>query len=189
MAAMPQHDAMQPTSDPPAIHRWRALAWTLAGLLLLAPWIAMRFTDEVAWTALDFTVFGGMLLAALGTFEFAIRASRGLAFRAGVAMAVVSGFLLLWMNLAVGIIGSESEPANLMFAGVLATAAIGSGLARLRARGMAWAMAATAVAQLLVAAIAGAARLGDPATLWLLTGFYCVLWLTAAALFAIARSG
>jgi hypothetical protein len=82
----------------------------------------------------------------------------------------------------VGIIGSEENPANLMFAGVLAVGVIGACIARFRSQGMAHALIATALAQALVAVIALIAGLGEP-PLWLLTAFYVALWLTSAGLF------
>jgi len=66
----------------------------------------------------------------------------------------VAGLLLIWMNLAVGIIGSEDNPANMLYVGVLAVGIIGAGFARLRARGMSYTMFATALAQILVPVIA-----------------------------------
>ncbi len=58
------------------------------------------------------------------------------------------------MNLAVGLIGSEDNPANLMYVGVLAVGIIGAILARFSPLGMARALFATALAQALVAVIA-----------------------------------
>jgi hypothetical protein len=58
------------------------------------------------------------------------------------------------MNLAVGLIGSEDNPANLMYFGVLAALIIGAFIARLEPHGMARALFATALAQALVAVIA-----------------------------------
>lgn len=84
------------------------------------------------------------------------------------------------MNLAVGIIGNEDNPANLMYGGVLAVAAIGAVVAGFRPRGMARALAATALAQALVALIAMIAGLGYT---FILTGFFVALWLTSARLF------
>ena len=42
-----------------------------------------------------------------------------------VGVAVVTAFILVWMNLAVGLIGNESNPANLMYGGVLVVGVIG----------------------------------------------------------------
>jgi hypothetical protein len=67
---------------------------------------------------------------------------------------VTTGIVLLWVNGAVGLIGNEDNPANLMYAGVLAIGLIGAALARLQPLGMAWALSVTAVAQFLVPVIA-----------------------------------
>ena len=58
------------------------------------------------------------------------------------------------MNLAVGIIGSEDNPANLLYLGVLAVGILGAGFVRFRPRGMARTLLATALAQMLVPVIA-----------------------------------
>ena len=64
------------------------------------------------------------------------------------------------MNLAVGIIGTEDNPANLMYGGVLAVGIVGAIIARFQPHGMARALVATALAQALVAVIALIAGLG-----------------------------
>lgn len=84
------------------------------------------------------------------------------------------------MNLAVGIIANEENPANLMYGGVLAVGIIGAVFARFQPLGMARALVATALAQTAVAVIALIAGFGD--TL-ILTGFFVALWLTSARLF------
>lgn len=128
---------------------WRTVVWGGAGTLLLLPWIAMQFTTEVDWTGFDFLVFGAMLLTACIGCEIAVRASRSHAYRLAAAIAVGTGFLLVWINLAVGIIGSERNLENLVYAGVLLVAIVGAAVARLRAHGMACAMLVTAVAHAL----------------------------------------
>jgi hypothetical protein len=128
---------------------WRALLWGGAGTLLLLPWIAMQFTAEVNWDGFDFLVFGAMLATACIACEIAVRASRSNTYRLAAAMAAGTGFLLVWINLAVGIIGSENNAENLVYAGVLAVAVIGAAVARLRPAGMARAMAVTAIAHAL----------------------------------------
>lgn len=135
-------------------NRIRPFIWSGAAFLLLLPAIAMRFTREVNWSASDFIVMGVMLATACALYELGAWLSSNTAYRAAFGLAVVTGFLTLWVNLAVGMFGSEDNPANLMFGGVLLIAAAGSLLARFRARGMAVAMGATAAAQL-IAALAG----------------------------------
>lgn len=160
---------------------WRALIWSGAAALLLLPWIAMQFSDEVVWTGSDFAVFGAMLLAACTACEIAARASFDPFHRLAFGIAIGTGFLLVWINLAVGIIGSEHDSANLMFAGVLALALVASLMARLRPRGMARAMTATAIAQALVAVIVLAMGLLKP---FVLTALFVVPWCVSAWLFA-----
>ena len=85
-------------------------------------------------------------------------------------------------------LGSEDQLANLMYAGVLAVGVAGALVARFRARGMARALLAMALAQTLVAVIALAAGMHDyPGNsvleiLWL-NGFFVALFGGAAWLF------
>jgi hypothetical protein len=163
---------------------WRLAMWGGAAALLLTPLVAMQFTDEVDWSVADFVVVGGMLMAACGAFEVGARLSGNLAYRAGVGVAIVAAFLLIWINLAVGIIGNEDNPANQMYAGVLVVGFGGAIIASFKPRGMARTMAVAAVAQVLVAVIAVAAGMGvAPVPL---TGFFAALWVLSAWLFGKA---
>ena len=159
--------------------RWRIAGWSIPALLLLLPLVAMRFTEEVNWTASDF-IFAGVLFGSVGlAFEFIVRRSESLACRFGAALAVVAAFLTIWINGAVGMIGSEGNPYNLLFGGVLLVALIGAILARLEPAGMTRAMIVTAIAQ---AAIGAFGLSTDPRGAVLSIGF-AGLWLLAAALF------
>ena len=159
--------------------RWRMAMWGVAAFLLLLPLVAMQFTREVNWEAGDFLVMGIMLTVACGTCEMAARISGNGAYRAAVGIAVVISFLLVWINLAVGIIGTEDNVLNLMYGGVIAVAVVGSLVAGFRAAGMAKAMFAAAAAQLLVAVVA---QIEGHFT-WGLTLFFVLLWLVSAGLF------
>jgi len=148
----------------------------------------MQFTDEMNWDETDFAVMGGMLFGACGAYELAARTTGNLAYRAAVAVAFVAAFILIWINLAVGIIGSEDNPANLMYGGVLAIAIVGALGVRFQPRGMARTLAATALAQALVGVIALTAGWGSTGANWprvivVLTGFFAALWLVSAWLF------
>ena len=166
----------------------RRMVWTGACALLLAPLAAMQFTSQVVWTAGDFLVFGAMLLGALGLYELAVRKAGSAAYRWAAGVAVAAGFFLVWVNLAVGVIGSEDNPANLMFAGVLAVALLGALGARLRPAAMANVLFATALAQLAVGIVAltgdlGADGIGWPRDVIGLTAIFTGLWFAAALLF------
>jgi hypothetical protein len=123
-----------------------------------------------------------MLLAACGTYELAARMTDNNTYRAAVGVALATAFALVWLNLAVGLIGSEENPANLMYGGVLAVGLLGALLARFQPHGMARALVGTALAQALVAVIALIVGWGYTNTL-VLTGIFIALWLTSAQLF------
>ena len=120
--------------------------------------------------------------------------ARNTAYRCAFSMAVATAFLLLWLNAAVGVIGNENDDANPIILGVLAVGVIGTLMARLQPVGMARALFATALAQVLVAVIALIAGLGSTGPRWPqkileLTGFFAALWVISAWLFRKAARG
>jgi hypothetical protein len=163
--------------------RWTLAVWGGAGALLLIPAVAMRFTTEVAWTAFDFAFAAAVLgLVALGV-ELAVRNSLSAAYRMGAALALVAGAALVVIIGAVGIVGSEQENANLLYAAVLVTAAAGAVVARFRAAGLARTMVAAAAVQVAVpgfAAATGAAELVSRPEVLGATAAFAALWLAAA---------
>jgi hypothetical protein len=167
---------------------------TLAtAFILLLPLLAMQFTNEVAWDLADFAVAGVLLFGAGLTYELIARKAGNITYRAAVGVAVAAALLLVWMNLAVGIIGNEENPANLMYIGVLAVGIIGAIIARFRPRGMARALFATALAQVLIAVIALVTGLGSSGPIWprdvfIATGFFATLWFGSALLFRRASA-
>jgi hypothetical protein len=168
----------------------RLIVWAVVvALILLIPLVAMQFTSEVNWTLIDFA-FASVLLFGTGlTYELVARKGGGIAYRVAVGVALTAAFLLVWINGAVGIIGNEDNPANLMYFGVLAVLTIGSVMARFRPRGMVRALFATALAQMLVpviALIAWRPSLNDaPGILgvFMLNAFFAMLFIVSAFLF------
>jgi hypothetical protein len=162
----------------------RPLVWGGAACLLLLPAVAMRFFPEagVDWGAMDFVVMGVLLAVACGLYELGAWMSREATYRMGFWLAALTGFLTVWVNLAVGMLGSENDLVNLMFVGVLVVASVGSLLAAFRPAGMARAMAAAAIAQLLAVCVGLAMREFRPNEV-VLTAMFALPWLASAALF------
>lgn len=75
-------------------------------LLLLIPFIAMEFTDEVIWTIFDFVVMGSLLLITGFLCEYVLRKVNKKERRIALCFVILVAFLLLWAELAVGIFGT-----------------------------------------------------------------------------------
>lgn len=148
-------------------------------LLLLVPLVAMQFTDEVDWDVIDFVVAGGLLFGAGLTFGLTAKMRSNFAYRAGAGLAVAAALLLVWINLAVGVMGNSGDPANWIYIWVLAIAIIGGLIVRFKPHGMALVLLAAALAQILIAVVTQTAERGPT----LLNGFFATLWLAAAYLF------
>lgn len=162
--------------------RWRLPLWLGAASLWLLPWVAMHYTDEVRWDALDFAVFGGMLAGAGLAWEIALRASQALWGRVASLAAIGVGFLEVWANLAVGIVGSERSPFNGIFFGILIVACVRACWVRVRAPEMVRVMLGTALAQALVGAVAW----GIVGSAALPAAVLSLLWLIPAGLYSRA---
>ena len=159
---------------------WRIIGWSAAVAAILLPAVAMQFTREVNWTPFDF-IFAIVMIGGTGLlFELAVRGSRSWSYRAAIGIALAAGFLTIWVNLAVGIIGDEDNPANLMFFALVGFAIVASLIARFRASAMLWAMAATAVGQLGIAGYALSQGMFLPP---LVTIMFTVMWTASALLF------
>jgi hypothetical protein len=171
---------------------YRAIAGValMTALILLLLLLAMRFTDEMNWTLFDFAFAGAFIFGTGLTYVLVTRKAGNIAYRFAVGVALAAAFLLVWINLAVGIIGSEDNPANLMYGAVLAVGFIGAIIAELRPQGMARALFATALAQALVAVIALIFDLGSPwnppGQILSLNGFFVTLFVGSALLFRSA---
>lgn len=159
-------------------------------VILLVPLLAMRITDEVAWTLSDFAIAGTLIFGTALIYVLAARKAGNIAYRSAVGVALAAAFILIWTNSAVGIIGSEDYLANSMYGGVLAVGIAGTIVARLRPRAMANAMLATALALALVAVVALLARLGypfsGPVEILAVNGFFVALFAGSALLFRYA---
>ena len=109
-------------------------------------------------------------------------------YKSAVGLALATAFILVWIIGAVGVLGADGDPADLMYLGVFAVGIVGAIIARLQPRGMARTMRAMAVAQMLVAVVAlilGQQHLPymSVSEILSLNGFFAALFLGSARLF------
>ena len=161
---------------------WRAAVWGGAAAVLLAAAVASRVSDEMKWDPADFILVGLMLAAACGFWELAMSKTRNWSYAAASVVAAGTAFLLFLVNGAVGLLGSEDNPVNLLFYGVITLALGGAVIVRFQAEGLARAMAVTAGAQVATGAL-GVMLFPDLQGFLLGTAMFASLWLASAWLF------
>lgn len=93
------------SSEPkqPGSNRWQLLMWGIMATILVLPFVAMRFTNEVRWTAFDFVAAGGLLIGAGAAFELTVRMICDAKFRLVTGGAILAIVMLIWAEGAVGI--------------------------------------------------------------------------------------
>lgn len=163
----------------------RSAVWTTAAVLALASFGAAWFSGEVSW--IEAAAYATIAAAAAGAFElWRWLKGQGRVYRAAFSVGLVTGLLLFWVNGAVGIIGSEDNPANLMYGAVFAVGLIGSLVSRFEPRGMARTLLISAVVQALVPVFA--LTIWPARASWGNAGVVGVLILSSvfAALFALS---
>lgn len=89
---------------PRPLPAWRLAMWSAVAALLLAPLVAMQFTDSVAWTASDFAVAAALLIGAALVYELASRLTSRPAWRLAIGAAILTAVALIWAQGAVGIL-------------------------------------------------------------------------------------
>jgi hypothetical protein len=78
----------------------------MVGLLLIIPLIAMQLTDEVEWSLFDFIIMGTLLLITGLMGEIIFKKVKKYKHRVILYVVVSITFLLIWAELAVGILGT-----------------------------------------------------------------------------------
>lgn len=160
----------------------------VTGMLLLIPFMAMQFTNEINWTLSDF-VFAGTLLYGFGlTYLLVTRKSEKGIYRIAVGFALASGLFLIWTNMAVGLIGSEDNEINLLYFLVILAGVIGAFLSRFRSQGLAITLFSMAGIQFLIAIYAlftGMADLPESSVveIFLVNGLFILLFVISGGLF------
>ena len=78
---------------------------TIAGILLI-PFIAMQFTNEVKWSVFDFAVAAALLVGVGLACELVLRKVTITKYRIAICATLLIALVLIWAELAVGIFGS-----------------------------------------------------------------------------------
>lgn len=74
--------------------------------ILLIPFVAMQFTNEVKWSIGDFVIMGILLLATGVTIEILTRVVKSAQLKIAFTLIVLLILFLIWAELAVGVFGS-----------------------------------------------------------------------------------
>jgi len=80
---------------------------TTVVILLLIPYFAMKFTDEVKWTPIDFITAGVLLLGTGLACELVLRTVKKAKYRIVLCASILFLLLIVWAELAVGIFGTR----------------------------------------------------------------------------------
>jgi hypothetical protein len=97
-------DAMTANNTP--VSRSLLAVAGISALILVIPLAAMQFTTEVAWTLSDFIIMGILLMSAGTAYVVGSRMFTSAGQRLVVGALVGLVFLLVWLELAVGVFGT-----------------------------------------------------------------------------------
>lgn len=106
-------------------------------VLLAIPFTGMQFSNEINWSVSDFIISGIMIFSTGLAYVLFTRKHADLIYKAACALSLFSSLLMVWSNLAVGLIGHESTPINLLYFGVLGLGIIGTFIAGFKPYAMA----------------------------------------------------
>ncbi len=80
------------------------LIFAAIAAILLLPWVAMQYSDDVNWTMFDFIVAGVLLLVTGISCEIILRKVKSRKKKIALCVAALLLFLLIWAELAVGLL-------------------------------------------------------------------------------------
>lgn len=82
------------------------IIYSIAGILLLLPYVAMQFSREVNWTISDFGVASVLLFSLTFILNLIINKIKPKRSKIILMIIVFLAFIILWVEMAVGIFGS-----------------------------------------------------------------------------------
>lgn len=162
------------------------------GIVLLIPLVAMQLSQDVIWTASDFITAGALLFITGLTYRLITFKWSNMAYKAAVGLSLLSALFLIWVNLAVGIIGSENNAINLLYFGVIGIGIAGAFMAHAKPLGMSLTMLTVAAAQIIVtlfALISGMQHVSGSSITEIIgiNSFFVIVFMFSALLFKYAH--
>ncbi len=134
----------------------RQIVWFVILVLILLILLIIQFkpfVGEVQWN--EVFAYSIMLLVVGGAYElWQWLKKQNKMYRFAFSIGLMSIIFLGWVSGAVGIIGSENNPVNLMYWAVPTVMIIGSFVSRFRSKGMSYTLFSTALVQFLVPVMA-----------------------------------
>ena len=80
--------------------------YSVAALVLAIPFIAMRFTQEVNWSGLDFLIAGILLFSSAAIINLVLNKVKTSGKRLFLVFVILLVLFLVWAELAVGLFGT-----------------------------------------------------------------------------------
>lgn len=134
-------------------------ATVIAGSLLLVPFTASFYVEGFNWSTSDYLFAFMMFFVTVTSYKMITRSNTSAIYKFAIGFSLFSGFFMVWVNLAVGIIGAEDNPINIYYFIVILIGLVGANLVRLRPEGMARVMgimAASIIVIVFIALVTGA---------------------------------
>jgi hypothetical protein len=122
------------TTSSPILSIGKVAAGT--AIILMIPFVASQFTNEVQWTLFDYLVAGGLLFVTGSAWLFLSRHAQSMSYNIAAGLALFTTLFLVWANLAVGVVGSENNAFNLLYFGVALVVMLGALFTRCSANGL-----------------------------------------------------
>lgn len=147
----------------------------------------------MTWDLIDYLVASVMVTGLVGGGILVFKMSPNWRYRLGTLIMLITGFLLVWINGAVGIIGSEDSTITRVLFAIPVIVVLRALWFRFSHQGMASSALMAAVLHGLVAITALISGAGAEGPIWpsdviLASVFFIVLWAGSAALFWTAKS-
>lgn len=122
----------------------------ITAIILMIPLTAMQFESGVNWSPADFIIAGILIFSTASAYKLLTWKYKTNFYRAAIGLSLLSGLMLVWVNMAVGILGSENNPVNMLYGVVLAAGFLGAIASGLKPKGLMYTMFSMAVLQVCV---------------------------------------